>query len=396
MGCLAGIKVIDLSNHLAGPYASVIMADMGAEVIRIEQVGGDFDRRFGYSLSTGDSASFVCRARNKKSITLNLRFPEGLEILRKLVRISDVLLENFGPATRESLNIEYESLKQINPELIMASISAYGSWGPSKNKIGFDPIAQAACSSMSFNGFSDDERPVRAAVPWVDYSTALHACVGILLALWHREKTGKGQHIDVSLYDTAVNLVGMQGVFVDYLVHGVLREKLGNASFYTYADAFRAKDGWIFVHLGRNTIWQRFVKLIGREELGSDPRFSDDARRVENRNLIENLVKPWVADRRVDEIADLLEKARVPCQKINTIPETLADPHLRARDMLLEMEYVDDVKVPIPGIVIKLSESPGKIRSRAPLLGEHNEEIIGERLGYSKEEISRLKKMKII
>lgn len=396
MGPLEGIRVVDLSLHLAGPYASTLMADMGAEVIRIERPGGDDDRRFGNEWMDGDSRIFVSKARNKKSLTLNLRFSEGQAILERLVKISDVLLENYGPITRKKLNISYDNLRKVNPRLIMASVSAYGSSGPSSGKIGFDPIAQAACGSMNFNGFPDDDRPARTQVAWVDYSTALHATVGIMIALWYREKTGRGQHVDVSLYDSAINLVGMQGIFADYFLEGMERKRIGNASAYFYADTFRAKDGWIFIHLGRNNIWRRFTKLIGRSELSSDPRFSDDSKRVENRKLIDDVVKPWVADRAINEISCLLEKARVPCQKVNTVAETMTDLQLKAREMLVDMDYPGKGKIPIPGVVIKFSESPGIIRRRAPLLGEHNEEILGSFLGYNKEEISKLREKGVI
>ena len=395
MGPLAGIRILDLSRHLAGPYASTLLGDMGAEVIRIENPGGDDDRRYGFGLLNGDSSTFVCRVRNKKSMTLDLRSSPGQEIFRRLTATADVVLENYGVAGRKELGIEYDILKQANAGIILVSVSGYGSWGPSANKLSFDPIAQAACGSMSFSGFPEDDRPARAAVAWVDYAAALHAAVGILIALRHREKTGKGQHVDVSLYDTAVSLVGMQGFLTEYLIYGHERQKTGNATPYAYADTFRAKDGWVFIHLGRDSIWRRFIKLIGREELANDPRFSSDARRAENRSLINEIVQPWAAARTVAEITQLLEKQRVPCQKVNTLADVVADPHLKARDMMLDVDYSPKGKVPIPGIVIKLSESPGKIEERISLLGEHSEEILTG-IGYTKDEIATLKGKGII
>jgi formyl-CoA transferase len=188
----------------------------------------------------------------------------------------------------------------------------------------------------------------------------------------------------------------MQGVFADYLLDGLERPRIGNAGLYVYGDTFRAKDGWIFIHLGRNAIWQRFVKLIGREELNNDPRFSDDIKRAENRKLIDDIVKPWVAERTIKEIICLLDEARVPSQKVNTVAEALADPQLKARKMLVDVDYPGKGKVAIPGIVIKFSESVGKIKRRAPFLGEHNEEILVGLLGYKKEEIPKLKKIGVI
>jgi len=395
MGPLAGIRIIDLSRHLAGPYTSTLLGDMGAEVIRVERPGGDDDRRLGFKLINGDSGLFISRVRNKKSMTLDLGSPEGQEIFSRLVAISDVVLENYGPAIRKRLKVTYDRLEQINPSVILASVSGYGSWGPSSEKLSFDPIAQAACGSMSFTGFPEDGRPLRAAAAWVDYATALHAAVGILMALWHREKSGKGQHIDVSLYDTAVSLVGMQGFLTDYMVFGYERPKMGNASPYAYADTFPAKDGWVFVHLGRSSIWQRFIKLIGREELGNDPRFDSDAQRVENRHLINEIVQPWAAGKTVDEITRLLEAQRVPCQKVNTLADVTADPQLKAREMIVDVDYPEEGKIPVPGIVIKLSESPGEITGRIPTLGEHNDEILNQ-IGYSEEEIASLREQGII
>jgi len=395
MGPLAGIRVIDLSRHLAGPYTSTLLGDMGAEVIRVERPGGDDDRRIGFKLINGDSGLFISRVRNKKSMTLNLSSPEGQEVFSRLAAISDVVLENYGPAIRKRLSVTYDRLEQINPKIILASVSGYGSWGPSSEKLSFDPIAQAACGSMSFSGFPEDGRPARAAAAWVDYATALHAAVGILMALWHREKSGKGQHIDVSLYDTAVSLVGMQGFLTEYMVFGHERPKTGNASPYAYADTFQAKDGWVFVHLGRSSIWQRFIKLIGREELGDDPRFDSDAKRAENRHLINEIVQPWAAGKTVDEISRLLEAQRVPCQKVNTLADVTADPQLKAREMMVDVDYPGEGKIPVPGIVIKLSESPGEITGHIATLGEHNDEILNQ-VGYSEEDIASLREQEVI
>jgi len=395
MGPLAGIRVIDLSRHLAGPYASTLLGDMGAEVIRVERPGGDDDRRLGFKLINGDSGLFISRVRNKKSMTLDLSSPEGQEVFSRLVKMADVVLENYGVAVRTKLNISYERLEMVNPKIILASVSGYGSWGPSVEKLSFDPIAQAACGSMSFTGFPEDGRPVRAAAAWVDYAAALHAAVGILMALWHREKSGRGQHVDVSLYDTAVSLVGLQGFLTDYMLFGYERPKMGNASPYTYADTFPARDGWVFVHLGRDSIWRRFLKLIGREELGNDVRFNSDARRVDNRHLINEIVQPWAAERTVDEITRLLEENRVPCQKINTLADVTADPQVKAREMIVDVDYPEKGKIPVPGMVIKLSESPGEIAGPISQLGEHNDEILNQ-LGYSDEEMAGLKERGII
>jgi len=223
----------------------------------------------------------------------------------------------------------------------------------------------------------------------VDYGAALHAALGAMFALWQREKSGRGQQVDVSLLDVAAALVAQHGIYAEYKKLGVERPQLGNASPYAFADSFRAKDGWVFISCTRTGVWRRFLRVIDREELREDPRFRTDWDRAQNRELIAQAVGPWVAQRTVQEIADLLEKAQVPCGRMNTVREAVEDAQLSHRNMMLELEYPQAGKVLVSGTVIKMSQTPGEIKSRAPLVGEHNEEIYCRLLGHSQEELMR-------
>lgn len=392
---LEGIRVIDLSRHIAGPYCGLLLADMGAEVIRVEAPDGADDRHFGYLTPTKDSYGYIVRNRGKKGITLDLGTEKGLAILHQLVKVSDVLLESYAVRAKKKLGLDYSTLGKINPKIIVASVSAFGKTGPYANKTGFDPIIQAMSGAMSCNGFPSSP-PTRDSLAWCDYSAALHTALGIALALMHRSKTGKGQEIDISMLDGAVSLVAQHGIYAEYHGVGVERPQIGNASPYAFADTFKAKDGTVFISATRNEVWKRFVKAIGKEKMLNDPKFSSDWERAQNRRLIARMVAPWVAARSCEEILQLLEEAQVPCSKVKGIAEAATDEHIRARNMLYEQEYPQAGNVLVSGCAIKFSEMPADNTRRAPLLGEHNEEIYCRLLGYSNEELEELKKMKVV
>ncbi len=388
---LEGIRVLDLSRYVAGPYCGALLADMGAEVIKIERPGGGDERMVGPFAPNGEAMSFYMNlSRNKKGITLNLMGEKGREILRELVKRSDVVLENFTPAAAEAMGLDYQSLKELNPGIILVSVSGFGKYGPYSQRTCFDSIAQAMSGAMSYTGFPDGP-PMRAAVPYVDFSAATNAALGTMFALFHRQRTGVGQMVDVALLDTAVAFVAGMGVAAEYQVLGQVRGPIGNHSFYNATDCFRAKDGWVMVSIIGNSLWRRFLGVIGREELASDPRFKDDMSRYQNRALINPIVSQWMAEKTVDEVIRLLEEARVPCGPVNTIAEVVADPQVKAREMLVDVEYPDVGEVPVGGVVIKLSETPGKIRKRGPRVGENNDEVYRGLLGLSPEELERLK-----
>ncbi|MGA2463239.1 MAG: CoA transferase [Thermodesulfobacteriota bacterium] len=392
---LQGIRVIDLSRHMSGPYCSSLLADFGAEVIRVEQSGGDEDRRFGYLAPTGDSWAFLNRMRNKKSITMNLTHPMGKKMLSQLVEYSDVLLENFSVRDKKKLGLDFDSLKKVNPRIVLASISAYGLTGPNINRVGFDPIAQADSGAMSLNGLPGDP-PTRAAVPWVDYSTAIYAAFGVMLALMHRNRTGKGQVVDVCLADVAAGLMALHGIYTEFEKEEIERQQMGNMSPYAYANSFKAKDGWVFISLTRDGVWRRFLKAAGIESLSDDPRFKSDEQRARNREYLDKIIKPWVEKKTAGEIVALLEKAAVPCGRVNTVKQAFHERQLKDREILLDMEHNGIGKVSTLGVVVKLSEVPGKIFRGAPLVGQDNEEILKTLLGYRDEDLLKFKQEGII
>jgi len=394
-GILDGIRVLDLGRHAAVPYGSLILSDMGAEVIRIDRPGGEDDRRFGPLTSTGDSYAFQARLRNRKGISLELRSEKGKELFRQLVARSDIVMENFAVEGKKVMGVDYETLKQANPRIILVSVTAFGLTGPDAHRIGFDPITQAVCGAMATTGFPDGP-PVRSGPAWVDYATATHAALGAVLALWHRDKTGVGQLVDVSMLDVAVALVTFMGWVTDTKVLGMEHPRRGNCSRYAWADSLKAKDGWVFISAVKNSIWRRFIKAIGREDLGEDPRFQTDFDRAQNRDSIYQIVQEWVAERNVSEVIKTLGKLQIPCAPINSIADLVEEPQLKAREMLPEV-YRDGIgSVPVTGTAIKFSETPGSISRPAPLVGEHNEEILCGLLGLSKDELESLKQENVI
>ena len=389
-GALNGVRVLDFSRMLAGPYCSGLLAQMGAEVIRVERPGGELDRTSG--IPAGDTTwafFFLHTACNKKCITLNLQSDKGKEITKELAKRSDVILHNLPPEAAKTTGLEYDVLKEANPAIIFAALTGFGQTGPYKNKIAFDVILQAMSGAMSLTGFPD-KAPTRSVVSYVDLGTGLLTALGIMVALYHRERTGKGQMVDTALIDTAISFIASHGLVSEYQLFQAHRLRLGNSSFWTLADCFKAKDGWVFFYINFDSDWRRFAKLIGREELADDPRFRIDYQRFNNRHLIQPIISEWMADKTVDEVISLLEKIRLPCGVVNTIDDIVDDPQIKAREMLVEVEYPGIGKLSPPGVPIKFSETPGKVDERPPLLGEHNEEIYGRLLGFSSEKLSQL------
>ncbi|HJX70120.1 MAG TPA: CoA transferase [Dehalococcoidia bacterium] len=391
MRVLEGIRVIDFSRMLAGPYCSELLAQMGADVIRVERPGGEIDRIGGIPMGDTTWAFFFLHtACNKKCITLNLQSDKGKEIAKELVKRSDVILHNLPPEAAKATGLlEYEALKEVNPSIIFAALTGFGQSGPYKNKLAFDVVLQAMSGAMSLTGFPD-KPPTRASVSYIDLGTGLLTAFGIMLALYHRERTGIGQMVDTALIDTATSFIASHGLVSEYKLFNTLRLRIGNSSFWTFADCFKAKDGWLFFYINFDSSWRRLVKTMGREELADDPRFSAAHLRFSNRHLIYPIVSEWVAEKTVDEVTSLLEDMRIPCGRVNTIADLVDDPQVKAREMIAEVEYPGIGKLSPPGVPIKLSETPGKIEKRPPLLGEHNEEIYCDLLGFSPEKLSRL------
>jgi len=394
---LEGTRVLDLSHYKAGPTCGQFLADMGAEVIRIEKPGGEEDRRLGPFAANGQSIYLAFTCRNKKGITLNLQKDKGKDMLKKLVRQSDVVIENFGPVGNKKLGLDYESLKKIKSDIIVVAVSGYGQYGPYANRLGFDGIAQAIAGMMWVTGFPDKGEPVKAGVGFVDFATGVYGALGTLLALHHREKTGKGQLVDVSLLDSAVSF--MEYIFGEYEVANYVHPQLGNAHpFIGPYDAYKAKDGYFFLGVISNPMWRRLLKFMGREELADDPRFKTDLERgrLESHRFFAEWINNWASEKTVKEVVEQLNEADIPCAPVNTIPEAASDPHIRAREMITELDHPGIGNIPLIGIPIKLSETPGEIKTPAPTVGQHNEELYSSLLGLDSEQLSQLEREGVI
>ena len=390
---LEGIRVLDFGRFVACPFCGLLLASMGAEVIRVEGPGGEADRLWGLTAPNGESFFMLTMARNKKAITLDVRSPKGREILEALVERSDVIIDNFSPDAKKVMGLEYASLRKVNPRIILASVSGFGQYGPYSQRRCFDPIAQAMSGSMSVTGFPGSP-PTRASVAYVDMAAGLYAALGIALCLYHRDRTGIGQEVVVSLLDTALSFVG--NYLSEHLVMGEPQQPMGNHSRYSAANLYQAKDGWVFVSLVTDAIWRRFLGAAEMKHLEGEPRFKDDLSRYRNRDTLDPLVAQWMAERTVAEVMELLDREGVPCGPVKTIAEAAEDPHVWAREMLVQVEHPGLGKVPLPGLALKLSQTPGDVNTSAPKVGAHNEEVYCGLLGYSQHQLGELRAQGII
>jgi crotonobetainyl-CoA:carnitine CoA-transferase CaiB-like acyl-CoA transferase len=394
---LEDIRVLDFGRFVAGPYCGMLLADMGAEVIRVERPGGEEDRTVGLTGPDGQNLAYASYARNKKGITLNLLNNEhGRETLADLVGHCDVVLHSFSPEAAGLMGLTYAELKKIKADIILTAVSCFGSSGPYANRIGFDFIAQAMSGAMKMGGFPD-KPPQRAYMLPMDYGTGLAAAFGTMIALRHRDQTGEGQKVDLSLFQTALAYITPQIAEAEIL--GKLRPMIGNRAAYVGpTDLYRCKNGYIFIATIMNSLWRRLAKLIGREELISDPELQTDYQRYEHRHRIDPLVANWAAGHTVNEALEKLDKARIPCSPVRNLDEIVDDPHVRSENMI---EYVDMQepglnKLPVSGIQAKLSKTPGRVVTRAPRVGEHNDEIYRGLLGYDKVLLNELKEKAVI
>jgi len=395
LSVLKGIRILDLSRFQACPICGMILGDLGAEVIRVEEPEGAPDRTWGQCGPDGETLLYKVVGRNKKCITLSLGAPEGRKLFYELVKLSDVVLHNYTQGSPQADYLTYEKLRGVKESIIVVALSGYGQYGPDAQKPCFDGVAQARGGSMVLNGFSD-EPPIKTGIPYIDVSAGLFATIAVLAALYHRDKKGEGQAIDVSLFDTATFITQSVGTLLLYELSGEVRKNIGNRGFHSYNTCQKAKDGWVVLSVATNSIWRRFAKLIGRPDMAEDPRLSDDTKRFHNAYLIDEVVSSWVAARTVEEVTSACEKARVPCGPLQTVDKLLTDVQVLAREMVVPIDYPQIGRVHVPGIPFKLSRTPGKIRTPSPALGEHNEEVYGGLLHLSGEEILQLKAKKII
>ncbi len=391
---LENVKVLDLTRVLAGPYASMMMADFGAEIIKIESPkGGDDSRAFGPFVGK-ESAYFMSLNRGKRSMTLNLKDPKAQELFKELVKKVDIVLENYRPGTMEKFNLGYEELKKINPNIIYTACSGFGHTGPYSNKPAYDVIVQGMGGIMSITGQENGE-PTRVGASVGDLTAGLFAVIGTLTALYHRQVTGSGQKVDVAMLDCQVAI--LENAISRYLVSGVVPGPIGNRHpSITPFEAFKAQDGYVIIAVGNDRLWAKFCKLIGRQELIEDERFATNALRTQNQKQLKAILDTVFPGQTVAEWLAVIDEAGIPCGPINTVDRVLSDPQILARDMIVEIEHPLAGKFKMPGIPIKLSETPGAVEMPAPLLGQHTVEILHELLGFSEDQVARLKEQGVL
>ncbi len=391
---LEGIKVLDLSRALAGPYCTMMLADMGAEVIKLEMPGrGDDSRSWGPPFVEGESAYFMSINRNKKSITLNMKSDKSTEIIHKLIKQSDVLVENFRPGAMERLGLGYERVKEMNPRIIYCSISGFGQDGPYRMLPGFDQVLQGMGGLMSITGELGGP-PIKVGVAIADISGGMFASNGILVALYNREKTGKGQMVDVSLLDSQVAWLTYRAGA--YFASGEVPQPMGSGHpVIVPYQAFKAKDVFINIAVGNDQLWERFCKAVGLENVMNDPKFATNAKRVENREEIVKIISDLIVTKDGEEWLKIITDAGVPCGPIYTVDKVFADPQVLHREMVKELDHPKAGKVKVTGIPIKLSDTPGEVETAPPVLGQHTQEILTE-LGYSDKDLEKLKQEKVI
>jgi formyl-CoA transferase len=394
-GPLHGVRVLDLTRVVAGPYCSMFLGDLGAEVVKVEQpVAGDDTRGWGPPFIGGESAYFLSINRNKQSLTLDLKSKRAAEILRALAKRADVIIENFRPGTMERLGLGEKDLRRINPRLIYGSLTGFGADGPMSDWPGYDLIVQAWGGLMSITGTPDGE-PVKVGVAIIDLVAGLMLGKAIVAALYVREKTGIGQRIDTSLLEAEV--ASLINVGSNYLIGGNIPARWGNAhpNIVPYQH-FKTADGYLVIGVASETIWRRFCAAVGEGALIDDPRFSNNAKRVENRSALIALLSAMFSKRDNDTWFQLLTQAEVPCAPVQTIDQVFHAPQVLHRKMLLEVDHPTAGKIRMAGIPVKFSDTPAAVRKPPPLLGQHNEEVLRNWLGMSAAAIEELKKEKII
>ena len=394
-GALAGLVVLDMTRVLAGPFAGMMLADLGADVIKVEEAGKGADERHLGPFKNGESAYFMNLNRNKKGVTVNLKSAKGKELFRALVKTADVVLENYRPGTMEKLGLGYEELRQLNPRLVYAAVSGFGHYGPYKDRPGYDIISQAMSGLMSTTGWADGE-PTRTGTAMGDVLGGLSVAIGILAALRHRDATGQGQKVDVALVDSAV--ASLEIINMIYLVEGRIPQRIGNRYESTYPyDSFKATDGSLVIGTANDKLWQILCKEMDRPDLATKEEWARVRDRVREHAAVKIEVENWTKQHPVAELVDRLLAAGVPAAPIYDIAQVVADPHIGgAREMFVDIEHPVAGNIKITGSHIKLSETPTSIRKPSPALGENNSEIYGGRLGLSEAQLQELKDEKVI
>lgn len=386
---LQNIRVLDLSRVLAGPYCTMVLGDLGAEVIKVEPPEGDETRAWGPPFASGESAYYLCVNRNKRGMVVNLKTDEGRDILHDLVMQSDVLVENFRPGTLKKFGLDYETLHHLNPGLVYCSISGFGQTGSLRDKPGYDFMIQAMGGIMSITGEPDGE-PMKVGVAVADLFAGQNAVIAILAALQARTFTGKGQSIDIALFDS--QLGWLANVASNFLISGKNPKRYGNAhaNIVPY-QSFQASDGWFVVAVGNDKQFEAFCKVIGKPEFFTDERFSNNSARVQNREILISLLKPIFIQKTVGEWLALIGD-QFPCGPINDFGQVFAMPHVQEREMLVQMDHLTIGSLPLVGSPLKMGDTPVEYRLPPPLMGQHTGEVLQNVLGFSEEKITELMK----
>ena len=386
---LAGLKVLDFTRVYSGPYCTMLLGDLGADVIKVEAAGRGDDTRAFAPIVNGESGYYAYLNRSKRSITLNLKSEEGKKAAMELAKWADVIVENFSPGTIDRLGLGYEDVKKVNPEVIYASISGFGQYGPYRRKVAYDAVAQAMGGMTHLTGYPGD-KPVKVGPAISDASTGVHMCVAILSAVIYKARSGKGQYIDVAMMDTVFSLL-------EYLVSirtmtGEEPERIGNANPASAPyNMYRTKESYIVIATANDSLFTKLAHAMGHEELLENPHFKTNPLRKKYEKEVDAAVEAWTMQHDNEEIEKLFDEVGIPVASVKSIGELLEDPHLRERNMVIEQEIPNVGTFAFPGNPLKLKETPPDTSRRAPMLGEHTEEILKELLGYPEEKIQHLK-----
>jgi len=393
-GILAGVRVLDFGRFIAGPFCGALLADHGADVIRIDKVGGSEDRFVLPLAQSGEGGLYMQVNRGKRSLSLEPTASEGRAIVKKLIARADIVIANLPTSTLESMELDYASVSAINARVILVATNAFGRTGPDAHKLGFDGIGQAMSASVFMSG--DPDAPRRASVNWVDFGTAISAAFGVLLALMARERTGRGQEVSGSLMATALTF--SNAVLIEQAIAEPNRVPQGNLGYGSApADLFKCSDGrWLMVQVVGQPLWEKFCKTLGAQEWIKDARFGDDLGRGRHAHVVSERLGAWCAARSRADALKEFDAARIPAGPVHSPQEALDDAHIRASGILREIAYPGSPRpAPVVDTPIRLSETPGAIRGRAPLLGEHTEAILAE-IGYSRVEVTRLRNAGVV
>lgn len=386
---LQGIRVIDFSQILAGPFCTMLLADMGADVVKVEKPnGGDDTRRYGPPFIEGESAAFLTLNRNKRSIVLDLKSEQGLGVVRRMLANADVMLHNFRPGVVERMGLGYADVSALNPAIVYCAVSGFGATGPYSQRAGFDLVAQGMSGLMSINGFPDAP-PAKVGVPMADLNTGMFCAYGILTAYINRLATGKGQHVDASLLESGMAYTLYESA--TYFATGEVAGPLGSAHrMIAPYQAFATRDGYINIGAANQNNWERMCRAVGRDDLLDDARFASNPERMVNIQSLTPIMEETFRTQTTAHWVEILERAGVPCGPIYNIQQVYADPHVQSRDMAVELQHPKAGGIRNIGVAVKLSDTPGSVRTPAPLLGQHTDDVLAE-FGYSDADIAALR-----